>query len=255
MQEHVRADSGVGEGNMNTLEFLIALRRRWRVIAIITAATMAIAWITTPSASTKVEAKQYEASQKLGARASIRITSQWDKFALMATYGAVPRTVALHLNGSVLPDSSDDKKTAKGAKQAVSFVVGEDKAKVVVTPDPVTSSLAIVVTSANRDLAKAVADDVAATLVADIQKGYNTEFRNDIKKLTDRYNEHVQDQNEAEKKKTACAVGDVRCREAAQIEARNANAQATHFTVMAILLPLPPSPSRRRRIKRHAAPT
>ena len=214
---------------MNALEFLIALRRRWRVIAIITAATIAIVWITTPSATQKVEVRQYEAGQKLGTRSQVRLSSQWDVLALKGTYGAVPRTVSLHLDAAVQPNISTDQKTAKGAKQSVIYVLGEDRAKLVITPDPTTSSLSIVVTSTNRDLAKNVADDTSATLIAEVDRGYRKDFLDSITTLTGRYNGYLTEQRAAERKKNSCAVGDIRCVQSAQFEVRSAIGQATEM--------------------------
>ncbi len=195
---------------MNALEFLIALRRRWRVIAIITAATMAVAWITTPGAKTQRQERTYQATQSLTAISLVRNIGNWDIWVSKATFGPVPREVASHFDAQAVTINGE--KTARGEKKFVTFVTRDARAKATVTPDQVAAQLTIAVTSTNREFAQAIADDLANTLVAEIQSGYDSGYRNELKALQDKSAKFNADLDAAVIELANCPALDRRCR-------------------------------------------
>ncbi len=177
---------------MGVLEFFVALRRRWRVIVIITAATMAIAWITTPSVSSiraELHQKQYVANQKLLSVTYSR-NGQWDRLALIATNGPIPQKAAEDLGAATVPGAGGEKVT-KGAKQSATFVLGDAKAIVTIVPDATTGSLGVTCTSKNRELARGVCDGLTRRFIEALQKGLDQDYEaalSDKRKVVDDLN-------------------------------------------------------------------
>lgn len=166
---------------MGVLEFFVALRRRWRVIVIITAATMAIAWITTPSASSiksELRQKQYVANQKL-LSVSYSRNGQWDRLALIATNGPIPQAVADDLGAATVPGGAGEKVT-KGAKQTANFFLGDVKATLTVVPDATTGALAMSCTSKSRELSRNVCDGLARRFISALQKGLDQDYETQL---------------------------------------------------------------------------
>ncbi len=86
---------------MDPLHYLRLLRRKWRVIALVTVLGAIVGWVTTPSAEAQVDNRDYyRATHTLIAEADASgATSNLAQLALLLTVGDVPQRVAEELGG------------------------------------------------------------------------------------------------------------------------------------------------------------
>src|SRR3954454_20119372 len=102
---------------MNAFDLFVSLRRRWRVIAILAAATVAIAWITTPPQSKgSAGSTTWQAHPTIYADGGKQAGLTLERMSSYLTSGRVPAIVAKQMKTTSVQGSAD---TAKGAKRHV----------------------------------------------------------------------------------------------------------------------------------------
>jgi Mrp family chromosome partitioning ATPase/capsular polysaccharide biosynthesis protein len=152
-------------------EYPRMIKRRWVAIAIVTGIMLVFAWLTAPSASQAARQRREEISFRATNTmlADQNSQRQLDRWALLATTGAVPQSVARKFDAKVSPANVEG---GGAAKQNVArtrvFNIGPTAVRV--TTDPSSNSLAVTATAAGRARAEAVANDLAATLRQGIRK-------------------------------------------------------------------------------------
>jgi capsular exopolysaccharide synthesis family protein len=153
---------------MEAVEYVRALRRRWKIVAAFVVVAMAAAWFTYSAPSKGAPTQVYEATTTIWSTGASSTTPGLETLAVFVTVGEVPERVA-----SVVD------REGEGAKLA---------SKIEAEADDKTGFLTITATSNNRDetrvLANAFADELIALMSEESSSDENVkEIESDMKNL------------------------------------------------------------------------
>ncbi len=191
---------------MNAFDLFVALRRRWRVIAMIVAATVAIAWITTPPQKKGTAGTVTWAADQTIYIDGVRGASGLDRIASYVTNSQVPITVARQLN--VRAVIGTDSGGAKGSGRRV--VIGTTA----VVAKPISSLTALELTGTDKKgtVAREVVDRLTVELASFVKTTVAQAYQANIKDLTDHYNELGHQVELAVKAEGRCKPKDTPCK-------------------------------------------
>ncbi|HEY1740098.1 MAG TPA: hypothetical protein VGI86_15390, partial [Acidimicrobiia bacterium] len=193
---------------MNAVDLFVALRRRWRVIAVIVAAVVAISWITTPASKHGSKNSVTWEAQQTAYVDGGRVTGQ--SLQRMASYlvaGRVPQNVANELGVKLVQATAPETTATKGAAGHVSI------GGVAVSAKPLTSIAALQITATGKTstLVRQVVDDETIEL----QKYLNATVTKDQADAITTLQNHVNQQGHVEEDayiaEGKCAKGDRTC--------------------------------------------
>jgi Mrp family chromosome partitioning ATPase len=191
---------------MNALDLLIALRRRWRVIAVAIAATVSIAWITTPATSKATSGSYtWTGSQTIYITGGRRGTVTLERVATYLVNGPVPRSVGAAMRMNVVEASTAN---AKGAQRHATI------GTVTVDAKPIASlqAIAISTTGKKSSITREVADQETLALERYMDEQVDQDYKTNIQTLTTNYNTLGKQLDAAGKAWAACSAKDRTCR-------------------------------------------
>ncbi len=192
---------------MNAVDIFVALRRRWRIIAVVVAAVVAIAWITTPAGKKGAKGTATWSADQMIYVDGVRGGTALDRIASYVATGTVPNNVAKQL-GSKAIGGGAGAAAAKGSSEHVTIGSTSCTAK----PIGAVSALDITCTDKKGTQAREVVDRLTVQLQAFMKSSLQQQYQANIDTLTQHFNDLGHQVSDAIAAEANCGKKDSGCR-------------------------------------------